>query len=307
MADSGANLFTVEVAVGDRPFEITSDKDPYNLQLRTRTELWHKENMLNIAVNRLPADWKYVLFIDADVRFLRPDWLHESVQLLQTWDVLQLFSMAIDVGPPPDLQPVGHNYGFVYCYQNSMTQTSIPPLNDDDGKLNPKRFQNTKLKYCKGDKQIYWHPGFAWGWRRSAYEKVGGLLDTAVLGAADHHMCLGLYGRSADGVSGLVTPGYKRAVASWEDLAVKALRKNVGFLPGLIAHDWHGRKGARGYWDRWKILESNNFDPFTDLKRDSQGLWSLVDDGSDRAILLRDQIRSYFRSRSEDSDQLDKI
>lgn len=73
----------------------------------------------------------------------------------------------------------------------------------------------------------------------------------------------------------------------------------------MIYHHWHGRKGARQYWDRWKILETNDFDPYHDVKRDSQGLWQLIDHGDDRSLKLRDQIRAYFRQRSEDSDQLD--
>jgi len=305
MEASGANLFTVEVAIGDRPFEVTMDGDPLSLQLRTRTELWHKENMLNIATTRLPPDWKYVLVVDADIQFMRPDWLHESVQQLQTYDVIQLFHMALDIGPHPSLNPVGTNHGFVYCYHNQLANRKIPPLIDHDGKLNPKRFSNPKHKYGIQDKLIYWHPGFAWGWRRQAFERMGGLLDTAILGAGDHHMALSFIERASEGVSGKVTDSYKESVSAWEKLAVKYIRKNIGYVPGVIAHDWHGRKGARQYWDRWKILEQNNFDPIRDLKRDSKGLYQLVDHDDERSVRLRDQIRAYFRQRSEDSDQLD--
>lgn len=307
MQCSGANLYTVEVALRDRPFEITVEGDPTSLQLRTMTELWHKENMLNIAINRLPPDWEYVCIVDADVTFLRPDWLQETVQQLQHYEVVQMFHLAIDLGPHPQLDPVGHNHGFAYCYQNQLSNHKIPPLVDHDGRLNPKRFSSLKHKYGVHDKQIYWHPGFAWAWRRSAFERIGGLLDTAILGAGDHHMALSFIGRASEGVSGKVTDGYKRSVAAWETAALKYVRKNIGYVPGILAHDWHGRKGARQYWDRWKILESNAFDPYTDLKRDSKGLWQLVDHDDERSIRLRDQIRAYFRQRSEDSDQRDPI
>lgn len=299
----GVNLMTIEVAFGDRPFEITESTNPNHIQMRTRHELWHKENMINAAINRLPSDWKYVAVIDADIGFCRPDWAQETVQQLQHYDVVQMFSLCSDLGPEPALMPVGTNYGFAYCYQNSINNISIPPLLDSDGRLNPKRFSR---KTCYGitDKKVYWHPGFAWAWRRSAIERVG-LYDLGILGAGDHHMALGLLGRAHESLPPKVTDGYKRAVLAWETLALKHIRKNIGYVPGVIFHNWHGRKGARQYWDRWKILESNDFDPYHDVKRDSQGLWQLIDHGDDRSLKLRDQIRAYFRQRSEDSDQLD--
>jgi len=56
----------------------------------------------------------------------------------------------------------------------------------------------------------------------------------------------------------------------------------------------------RHYSDRWKILVDNKYNPESDLKRDAQGLYSLTD----RSPGLRDGIRTYFRSRNEDSIDL---
>ncbi|MEY2859107.1 MAG: hypothetical protein RLZZ74_3420 [Cyanobacteriota bacterium] len=301
----GVNLMTVEVAFGDRPFEITEEKNPNHLQLRTRHELWHKENFLAAAINRLPADWKWVALVDADLTFQRMDWAQETVQQLQHYDVVQMFSTALDMGPYPDLAIVGQNYGFNYCYQNTIQNKTIPPLLNSDGRLNPKRFTN-KSQYGITDKKVYWHPGYAWAWRRSAYERVG-LYEYGLLGAGDHAMALGLISRAEESLPSGVTDGYKRAVIAWQKLADKHIRQNIGYVPGVICHEWHGKKGDRQYWNRWKILEKNQFDPYVDVKRDSQGLWQLIDHGDDRSIRLRDEIRAYFRQRCEDSDQLDPV
>jgi hypothetical protein len=40
----------------------------------------------------------------------------------------------------------------------------------------------------------------------------------------------------------------------------------------------------------------------TDIKRDTQGLWQLQDDGTERFISLRDGLRKYARLRNEDSN-----
>jgi hypothetical protein len=69
-------------------------------------------------------------------------------------------------------------------------------------------------------------------------------------------------------------------------------------VDGLCLHYWHGPKTKRGYHDRWKILATNKFDPSRDIKRDSQGMWQLADNGK---IDLRDQLRAYLASRDEDS------
>jgi len=69
---AGGILYTVEVAFADREFEITESGNPRHLQLRARdnAEIWLKENALNLLIERLPSDWKYVAWIDADGRAL---------------------------------------------------------------------------------------------------------------------------------------------------------------------------------------------------------------------------------------------
>lgn len=299
MEESGVKLYTVELAYGERPFEITLDNYGHELRLRTREELWHKENMLNYALSCLPNDWKYVAWVDADVTFMRPDWAHETVQLLQHYDWLQMFSVALDIGPHPTYEPIGSNYGFMYCYQNQLENKQIPPLMVD-GKLNKDRY-NPSIPYYKGaGSKVFWHPGYAWAARRDAISRAGGFLDTGILGAGDHHMALGMIGMARDGMPPNVSEGYLNSVLRWQDRCLNYTRKNVGYMPGTIHHAWHGSKTHRKYWDRWKILTENGFDPYHDVTRDHQGILQLVDHRDDRSIRLRDQVRAYFNQRNED-------
>ncbi len=71
VADAGAELTTVEVAFGSRPFEVTDAGHSRHIQLRSREELWFKENALNIGISRLPADAEYTAVVDADFTFAR--------------------------------------------------------------------------------------------------------------------------------------------------------------------------------------------------------------------------------------------
>jgi hypothetical protein len=53
--------------------------------------------MINSAVARLPDDWQYMAWVDADITFLRPDWVQETIQQLQHHAVVQMFEYAVDL------------------------------------------------------------------------------------------------------------------------------------------------------------------------------------------------------------------
>src|SRR5882672_8609085 len=53
MAAPNVKLYVVELAYGDRPFEITDPaRNRNDIQLRTDCEMWHKENLINIGIQR---------------------------------------------------------------------------------------------------------------------------------------------------------------------------------------------------------------------------------------------------------------
>jgi hypothetical protein len=274
--DAGVTLWTCELAYGDRPFEITRPDNPRHLQMRTFFELWHKENMANLLVQRLPQDWEYVAFIDADVQFIRPDWAVETIHMLQHHYVVQMWHEAYDLGP--DYQVIHKHQSLMWRYVNGLP---IGPGGNYYG-------------------AAFGHPGYAWAWRREAYDHVGCLIDKAILGAGDHHMALSLIGRGEQSMPGNINQAYYDEILRWQDRALRYLTKDVGYVSTAINHFWHGKKKDRKYVERWQVLIKNDFTPHLDLKRDWQGLWQLTD----RSPQLRDDIRSYFRSRSEDSIDL---
>lgn len=277
----GVVLWTVEIAYGDRPFEVTDSTNPKHIQLRSFHELWHKENMINVALHhlsRMVPDWEYVAWIDSDVKFLDDRFAIETIHALQHYMVVQMWQNAVDLGPNGEL--VNTHNSFVYQYIKGKP-------------------------YCYGGNNAayyeHWHPGYAWAARREAIDHLGGLIDTALLGAGDNHMAHALVGMLDFTTSKNLHPNYYKHLTIWQDRAERFTRRDVGYLPGTLIHHWHGKKKDRGYHDRWKILVDNQFDPDHDLKKDSQGLWQLADHGDQRSIQLRDQVRAYFRSRNEDS------
>lgn len=292
MADSGAILFTCEIAFGDRKFEVTEHGNPRHLQLRTNDELWHKENALNLLMNRLPPDAKYIAWIDADIMFHRPDWAQETLHLLQHYDFIQMFSYAHDMNRENEL--FSTHTSFMFQYSSSVSK-NVSALAEGEVLANAACIPPSS-GYGSGGSSGYWHPGFAWAARRSSLNCVGGLIDYAILGSADWHMAWSLIGRANNSLAAGLTQHYRDGVKEWESRANQHIKQNVGYMPGSISHSFHGSKAKRYYGSRWKLLVNAKFDPLRDLKRDVQGLWQL----SGNNIPLRDGIREYARLRNED-------
>jgi hypothetical protein len=294
--EAGARLTIVEMAFANRPFEVTSPDNPRHVQVRSAHEFWAKENLINLGIARLPRDSRYVAWIDADLTFARPDWVQETLQQLQHYEIVQMFAEAHDLGPDGLLLNSFRSFGYSHVLGVPRTRGGAAGYYGGAPAHSSSSIAASRIAY-------WHHPGFAWAARRETLDALGGLFDVAVVGEADYIMAKALVGEGLDVLYPGVSPGYRKAVIDWQRQALK-LRANVGFVPGTVLHHWHGRKAARQYWSRCKILTDTQFDPSTDLKRDWQGLYQLVDHNDDRSVLLRDSIREYFRSRNEDGTEL---
>jgi hypothetical protein len=142
--------------------------------------------------------------------------------------------------------------------------------------------------------------GGGWAFRREAFDAVGGMLDTCILGSGDWHMAFGLAGKTNWAVeTNRCTSGYIESLRLWCDRA-RAIRRSVGVVENTFVHYWHGRKARRCYGTRWKILQDHDFDPRVDLRYDWQGVLTWA--GNKPA--LEEAVRRYFRDRDEDSTEL---
>lgn len=262
-------------------------QDYIKIRVKQNSEIWLKENLMNIAIQHLPDDAKYIAFVDADVHFTRPDWVSETLHQLQHYDVVQMFSVAQQMDSK--YESISASYGYVYCHLNGAPRNS----NQLAG------YYYVPSERWKGLAGL-WHTGFCWAWRKSAIEHVGGMIEHAILGAADNHMARALVGRAEESINPKLSEGYKKRVREWGRRADTHIKGNVGFVEGTIYHYYHGRIVNRRYNDRWRILLRHDFDPDHDLKKDSRGVICLTDTKPG----LRDDIRSYFRARDEDSSDV---
>lgn len=323
MRETGAILHTVEASFGERNaaleehahYDNAADietewksKGPPNvprkgqgtytqLRINEQQEIWLKENLLNIGVSRLPWDWKYVAFVDADVQFTRPDIVSETLHRLQHFHVVQMFSDAIDLYPDYSPQPVVQQKSHAWCHVHGMLNEHVTKQNGRTDAYGDKGVGTQGAKVSQKGGTMYRHPGFAWAWRREAFDSVGGLMEHVLLGSADWHMAWALVGRVDETISRQLSGNYKDLCRRWERRAVEHIKFNLGYVPGTVMHHWHGKKRDRGYATRWEIMVANQYDPNSDLKKDWQGVLKLTD----KKPKLRDDCRAYFRRRNEDS------
>jgi hypothetical protein len=269
MQESGVCLHVVECAYGNRPFVLRDECEYHHIGVRARDMVWNKENLLNIGIARLPEDWRYMAWIDADVFFRSPTWAQDTVHLLQQFAVIQPWSDCYDLGPEGEHL---HNHKS-FCRQF---------------------FHG--LPVGKGPYEFA-HPGYAWACTREALDKLGGFIETGALGAGDKHMALALLGRADESIPEDMTAGYRAPIKAWERNA-EALKRNIGYLKGTIEHAFHGPKPKRNYLERWKVLAKHKFDPVWDLRRNTWGVYDLAGNKPD----LRRDMAKYFMQRFEDAN-----
>lgn len=282
METSGATHWIVEAVFGERDATIVNPDCPRHIQVRCDHELWLKENLINVGASFLPADAKYIMWLDGDVKFERTDWARETVEALQHYDVVQPFSNVIDYGPHTEILQV--HKSFAYCYVKGAA-------------LGP---ENKPMNHKYGGP--YWHCGFSWAYRASAWNSMGGMIDRAICGAGDHHMALAMIGQSKLSLPGGIHENYRHMIKTWEDRATAVIKRNIGYVPGTIHHHYHGKKEDRKYNERWDYLTANHYDPYTDVSMDRHGVLQWALPNQERGWAMRDGMRQYFRERREDPE-----
>jgi len=274
-------IYTVECSFGYRDHkydEINNmfiDNHKYNyIKVNCKTELWHKENLINIGVSRLPHNWKYVAWIDADIEFINKNWVYDTLNELQHYHVVQLFQHAIDLGPKNEIIKTYSSFAYLYNENTNFFNNNINPLD----------------YFTKG------HPGYAWACTRYAWDLMGCLLDICILGSADRHMAFAFIGKVVKTIPSNLNQNYHSILKQFQN-RITPIIGLLGYVPGTIIHSWHGKKIDRRYQDRWQILIKNNYDPVNDIQKNSYGVIELTNNKNK----LKNNIHHYFKMRNEDS------
>lgn len=237
----------------------------------TEHRLWIKENLINLAVKQIPDSWYYMAWIDADITFLNKNWISDTIKTLEHKDIVQMFHTAMHMGPDDEALKIERGFGY-------MHQTSNQP-------------------YHKDAKYGFWHPGFCWAITRPAFDKMGGLIDWAIMGSGDRHTALALIGKVEYSHPGNISKDYAQKL---QELQARCQGLTLGFVKGTIIHHWHGRIEDRKYQERWNILTKGEYKPSSDVVHNKNGVLQLSQEGE----RLHPEFCAYFAGRKEDCTTL---
>jgi hypothetical protein len=277
-----APLLTVELAYGEN-FELADDAADILVRLRGTDVLWQKERLLNVALGHLPAACDKVALLDCDVVFELADWSERVSDLLDRFQLVQMFDhahyMAADWIP-----------GASGATAHQLTRPSlalivaagVPPA--------------TSLRAPAGAKYGRVAPGFAWAGRREVFAEHG-IYDACIVGGAVSALASAAYG-CFDHVMQIhaMNDRQRQHYLAWADRFYAAVRGEIAFLDCKLFHLWHGDFANRRYRERHEGLKPFAFDPAADIAMDESGCWRWNTNKPE----MHGYVHAYLASRKED-------
>ncbi len=249
-----------------------SNKIYKHLKFKLKNMFWAKENLINIAINNLPKDWQFVVWIDRDVVFQTKTWVNESIEKLKISDVIQPWNKL-----------------FYLDKANKIPYPNYPNLSIFYTKSSPK-FLNQKG-----------HSGMGWGINKNFYNKIGKIIDWHIVGGGDvsFAFCCGMKNKNKlKEMPSIRTEGMQREIVNYAKLFENT---NYDYVNATIHHYPHGTQENRQYQTRWDILHNNNFDPCQDIFYNSQGVLEFSEGWAKKASK---QIEDFFTRRKEDDYEI---
>jgi hypothetical protein len=255
------NLYIVELILENQNFEITNENNKNHLQLKTKYFLWYKENLINIAINKLlPKDWQYVSWIDCNLEFENEDFIEKTLDKLQQYDFVQMFSMI------------------KYCdINNNIIETY-------------KSFIYSVFTEC----DLSSKPGGAWACTKKGYEKIGKLFDVSLCESD----CILAH---ALGLKQNYYKNKKSEYVKLIDGYIQNIINNnicVSFANNILLYHWHGNQENRNYHIfRKNMIMKYNYNPEIHIKYNNE---DLIIPTMDCPFGLLEYIEKYYYSRKED-------
>ena len=280
-------LYVVELVYGpETPFQLTKAQYKRHLQLRTNgAPIWSKENLINIGINTLlPKNWQSVAWVDMEVAFDSSNWVTDTLKMLNgKADFVQPFTTAHLLDRNGTTQ-----YNFL-SFPHHISEGLV------DGKVPSKVDTGKETRDAAGNKAF--HPGLAWACSKKAYEQLGGLLETSILGSGDNVMAHSFFGAAKQALPKGLSADFKEPITAWQQ---RTLGLRMGYIDGAVRHEWHGERQHRRYSKRWRVLARHKFSPAKHLIKRADGLLE-PSEACPRAFLL--EVGSYFVERNEDGEQ----
>jgi len=288
----GLQLLTVELAIGEKPFELKEGDADKLIQIRGDSALWQKERLLNIGINNLPDDCDKFAWLDADIIFCNDNWIKETSDLLEKYALVQPFRNLLRMAEG-----------------NKFVDPLIAPFGrtlDVEGKKYPSAsFVIAQFGTSVLDRtvDIYGAVGIAWAARKEIFQ-TNGLFDETALPIADLLMAhLFFRGKLNSECFFYINEKIKDSLYKWTDDLSDKIKASIFYANGDVLHLWHGDQKNRSYLEIKNIIENHKFEAEKDVKIGSAGAWELLPERT----YLQNKFLNYFLSRKEDVNKENKV
>lgn len=234
---------------------------PESLWFKTEQAIFLKENLWNLGARHCDAE--HLVFLDGDVEFGNPHWLHLTRVALSTqFDLVQPYDQAVWL----------RDDRTTYCQRGAVAEA-----------IRTKTPLDLRIQ----------HPGFGWAMTRKAFEDIGGWYEFQPLGAGDTAFAVALdTSLQHAAVEKLFSPpSYLRYQQRASGLGLR-----IGCVPhSTVYHRYHGEFAKRQYDRRYSFLPDLLPSGELPMDHDPQGLLRWTDPRG------HELCKAYFQSRDEDS------
>jgi len=220
--------------------------------------LFQKERLCFLLEQHIPKRFTKLVFMDSDLILDNANWYNELSDKLDSFNIVQPFSKPL----------------WLDVTYTKVVKERIPIIFYN-------KFGNIAMKGGIGG----YHPGFAWGFQREWFKKVG-FFQQGVLG-------------DGDTFSSTIWLDYQFEYSPFIKDAIMAYKQSIKdkptlcFLNGNIFHLWHGDSKKRQYKQRRDIFKS--IKDIRDIIRVApNGLYELTHES------IKPKIRKYFQNRDDD-------
>ena len=246
---------------------------------------WAKENLINLAIDKLPKDWKFVVWVDRDVVFSSEGWIEKAIEELEVSDIIQPWSLVMNPTANKNNTLLNSSPTSIHL---KMNQSNLISNSIKQGFFS--KMQETPL-------DLRGHPGFAWGINKNFYTKIKKIPDWFIVGAADSVLasCC-VYELNKKNILHKSPHATIPMELKFHDYAKSFKDVKFNSLNFEIFHVSHGTYENRKYIERHSILQKHNFNPDCDIFYNEQNVIEFSKDWRTRAAT---KIKDFFISRQE--------
>ena len=210
--------YSIELVYGDN--EATFPQSETSFCVKASSYMFHKENLINLLVSKLPSKYTKIVCLDGDVIFENEDWINDLSKELDNNDIVVPYHDGCNLDP---------------FYDKII--------------FSGKTLINTRFGLNEGN----FSSGYAISFKRTFFDELG-LYEYAIFGGGDK-MVYGDYLRRP-----IMVNTFNSTKRDDYLKKLKSLNLKYSYLGGIVYHLYHGNNLDRKYLERHALLKTLNID-----------------------------------------------